>query len=434
MADIFISYSSQDFEKIYPVIAKLEDLGYKCWYAPRDIMPGEVYARAIVRGIKTCPIFLVAITENSTKSDMVLNEIEQAARYKKKLIPLFFNNLELPEEFSFYLRTVHWAKYEKRSMEQIVSILGLPEPVSVNDHLRDKNEEKDAKVVRPQKGAEIDSESTKDNTSNIRVEAGSSDKSEPKRKFYNFFKEKGLGLVMVVMTSIILLACFIGTTHHYTYTDDEQNVEPILTEAESRAKEILYSTRNLYVNLGPEISVYWASHNLGTNADSIFGQRYPWRTRLDENMVPDSIAMRNDFEGLSIPSKKMFAELMENCKWEWVDFEDGDTTRIAGYLVTGSNGNSIFLPAFGRQSSPISVEEYNKTKISGNYWTSDFRASGDLGVLIYFDSITTAPAVLSKSNLLSIRPVCVFDSAHLKALSRPVSMSTELKSTLPDNF
>lgn len=47
-----------------------------------------------------------------------------------------------------------------------------------------------------------------------------------------------------------------------------------------------------------------------------------------------------------MPSDSEFNELLEKCKWEWA--QNGGQK---GYLVTGPNGNSIFLPAAGVHAS-----------------------------------------------------------------------------------
>lgn len=66
-------------------------------------------------------------------------------------------------------------------------------------------------------------------------------------------------------------------------------------------------------------------------------------------------------EDWHIPTKAEFKELEEKCQWEWTE-QNG----MAGYRITGANGNSIFLPAAGNK--------YNETLSNcgkrGDYWTS----------------------------------------------------------------
>ena len=54
------------------------------------------------------------------------------------------------------------------------------------------------------------------------------------------------------------------------------------------------------------------------------------------------------------------SELISQCKWEWQE----DKT---GYLVTGPNGNSIFMPVAG--SLIDQAIQYKKER--GYYWTGE---------------------------------------------------------------
>jgi hypothetical protein len=52
--DVFISYASPDVAVADAVCAALEHGGLSCWVAPRDVLPGDFYADAIVRAIDAC--------------------------------------------------------------------------------------------------------------------------------------------------------------------------------------------------------------------------------------------------------------------------------------------------------------------------------------------------------------------------------------------
>ena len=69
-----------------------------------------------------------------------------------------------------------------------------------------------------------------------------------------------------------------------------------------------------------------------------------------------------------MPTKAEQQELLNNCTWEKSMYND-----VKGYLVTGPNGNSIFLPAAGYRygSSSYDVGSY------GDYWSSTPREGSD---------------------------------------------------------
>lgn len=82
-----------------------------------------------------------------------------------------------------------------------------------------------------------------------------------------------------------------------------------------------------------------------------------------------------------MPTPAEFQELSNNCTWEWKAKNEYAEGSLAGYLVTGSNGNSIFLPAHSDwwasvDGGPISP--------CGRYWSSELSPAGS-DIAIYFD-------------------------------------------------
>lgn len=73
-----------------------------------------------------------------------------------------------------------------------------------------------------------------------------------------------------------------------------------------------------------------------------------------------------------LPTKAEMQELIDNCSWDY---------GTSGYIVTGPNGNSIFLPAAGyRYGSDV-----YRVQDSGFYWSATEYDSDDANYL-YFDS------------------------------------------------
>ena len=133
-----------------------------------------------------------------------------------------------------------------------------------------------------------------------------------------------------------------------------------------------------YVDLG--LSVKWATTNIGAGSPTDYGYYFAWgetlsKTEFNEEdcvtmglELPDISgnekydAARYDWGGSwRMPTYAEFKELLGNCMWEWT--KRGDTN---GMLVTGPNGNSIFLPAAGGSLS-AEVEKLNQC---GYYWSS----------------------------------------------------------------
>ncbi len=86
-----------------------------------------------------------------------------------------------------------------------------------------------------------------------------------------------------------------------------------------------------YIDLG--LSVKWATCNLGASRSTEPGNYYPYGGDWAHEEWGATWRM---------PTEKDFLELKKECKWEWTVQDE-----LEGYKVTGSNGNSIFLPAGG---------------------------------------------------------------------------------------
>jgi hypothetical protein len=71
--DIFLSYSSQDETIVGLALEKLEAAGHRCWFAPRDIPPGEFYAGQVIQALRaSCCCFLAVACSSSTTAPLYL--------------------------------------------------------------------------------------------------------------------------------------------------------------------------------------------------------------------------------------------------------------------------------------------------------------------------------------------------------------------------
>ena len=126
------------------------------------------------------------------------------------------------------------------------------------------------------------------------------------------------------------------------------------------------------VDLG--LSVKWASFDLGAKSTTSYGNMYAWgETEIKEKFgwstykfgssssgpfskyntdesygavdnktildPEDDVAAKTLGGNWRIPTNAEWAELMENCTWTWTSSDYSN-----GYLISASNGNSIFLP------------------------------------------------------------------------------------------
>ena len=101
MADIFVSYSRQDKDRVAPLVAALEAEGWSVWWDP-EITPGEEFDSLISRELESARTLVVVWTPQSVDSRWVRGEARDAAD-RGVLVPVRFENARLPIDF----RAVH---------------------------------------------------------------------------------------------------------------------------------------------------------------------------------------------------------------------------------------------------------------------------------------------------------------------------------------
>ena len=198
----------------------------------------------------------------------------------------------------------------------------------------------------------------------------------------------------------------------YQLTGLQQNTEyyflayAINSEGEALGQNIYFTTLEgeedhiingyEYVDLGLPSGLKWAVHNVGASAAEDYGDYYAWGEieTKDSYTQQNSVTYGMPMEDISgdpqydvaralwgetwrLPTRDEQKELLDNCTWEWTS-QNG----VNGYLVTGSNGNSIFLPAAGykENSSHTEVGEY------GYYWSSTPQSNSNLGAYYLYMS------------------------------------------------
>lgn len=170
------------------------------------------------------------------------------------------------------------------------------------------------------------------------------------------------------------------------------------------------------VDLG--LSVKWASFNVGATKPEEYGGYYAWgETEEKESYFEENYLyynngsytnIGNDISGTQydvahvkwggdwrMPTFAEQQELIDNCTWELTT-----VNGVYGYKVTGSNGNSIFLPAAGCRYE----SEIDDVGNAGYYFSSTM--SDELSVIIYFDD--GDKMLYSNYSFYghSVRPVC----------------------------
>ena len=153
----------------------------------------------------------------------------------------------------------------------------------------------------------------------------------------------------------------------------------------------------------PKTDYSWASYrwcmgSVNTMTKYCQNAEYGYEGFTDEKTVldpEDDAAYVNLGGNWRMPTDAEMTELRDNCSWEWTT-QNG----VYGRLVTGPNGNSIFLPAAGDWDS--GAGSY------GDYWSSSLYPNSDYvfdAWYLYLNSGNVGKGSSLRCFGLSVRPV-----------------------------
>ena len=190
-----------------------------------------------------------------------------------------------------------------------------------------------------------------------------------------------------------------------------------------------------YVDLGLPSGLKWAKCNVGAENETEYGDYFMWgstepntadectwvsykycdgpydtltkyntSTLYGEN--PDNITTLESVDDVAteimgddwrMPTMDDFIELLDNTTNEWTQV-DG----VNGYKFTGSNGNSIFIPASGRRSGSW----FDRQGSVGYVWSSSLDTSYPLSAwYLYFNSDNVDTNSLYRDHAFVVRGV-----------------------------
>lgn len=105
---IFICHSSENKDLALQLCDYLEEHGFLCWIAPRDISGGRSYAAAILEGLNEAAAVVVLLSRSAQSSPHVLREIERAVHRRIAVVPLLIEDVALKGDFEYFLSTCQW--------------------------------------------------------------------------------------------------------------------------------------------------------------------------------------------------------------------------------------------------------------------------------------------------------------------------------------
>ncbi|MCA0422185.1 MAG: TIR domain-containing protein [Proteobacteria bacterium] len=138
MADVFISYSHHDAERVAPIASALKELGLSVWYDP-NLKPGQDYERVIADQLSDAKAIIVCWSLKSVESRWVKGEASFADD-QGLMVPVRLDDCRLPLPFGVLHREdlINWSgdatqKAWRSILERIGQLVTRPGLGPLND-------------------------------------------------------------------------------------------------------------------------------------------------------------------------------------------------------------------------------------------------------------------------------------------------------------
>ena len=135
MADIFLSYASEDRERVRPLVERLEEHGWSVWW-DRRIPPGKTWPQVLEGALESCRAMVVVWTEKSVKSKWVRIETAEGVEMEG-LVPVRLDVVKVPLQFR-ELQAADLTDWDRSishpecraTFSALEEILGVPRPAA----------------------------------------------------------------------------------------------------------------------------------------------------------------------------------------------------------------------------------------------------------------------------------------------------------------
>ena len=128
MPEIFISYSREDQEHVFPVVNKLREQGLDIWIDQEGIHGAKLWSQEIVNAIENSKVFILFASTKAFVSKNVTKELALASESDKHILPVFIENADVPAAMKYQLagiqHLVHDHGQTNETVGNILSTLG----------------------------------------------------------------------------------------------------------------------------------------------------------------------------------------------------------------------------------------------------------------------------------------------------------------------
>lgn len=139
--DVFVSYSSKDFDKVREVAAAFTKEKINYWLGPEQVDAGDAFPAAISAALDEARILVLILSSHAVQSPWIEKEVIVANNRKIPVLPLRIEAFELPGNWKFNLTNIQYTEDLPKLIQTIHKILPLlddPEEKIIAERLKEQ--------------------------------------------------------------------------------------------------------------------------------------------------------------------------------------------------------------------------------------------------------------------------------------------------------
>ena len=123
-AEVFVSYSSQDFEEVHRIVEQLRGAGVSVRMDEGGIEAATLWSEAIVEAINDSKVLIMMVSGHSTDSPNVVKEVMLSSESGKVILPVYLEEAEIPSRLKYQLTGIqHLEAFSLSESELIEELL-----------------------------------------------------------------------------------------------------------------------------------------------------------------------------------------------------------------------------------------------------------------------------------------------------------------------
>jgi Tol biopolymer transport system component len=121
--EVFVSYSSQDYERVMPLVDRLRAAGIGVWVDEGNIDAATLWSESIVEAIAECRVLIMMVSTHSTDSHNVVKEVMIASEGKKTILPIYLEPADIPAKLKYQLTGIQHLEWFDGGSDEVFETL-----------------------------------------------------------------------------------------------------------------------------------------------------------------------------------------------------------------------------------------------------------------------------------------------------------------------